>query len=383
MKIENHILDILQLYEYAMAIGKSLDYKENCDAFLKLILKRKNLNAAWILEKQNDHLITTYSIPSGQVIKTKIGIELQQELEGIATSRLFDYDDRFDAISPIEISNGYLAIYKLNALGFLVLYSKKANLTEKILTQLQPVVHKFYNSLKACKAFEEQQQLLQNLENRNQELSDYAHMVSHDLKSPLRSIDALSAWLKEDYADQLNEDANESFTLIRENVEKMDHLINGILQYSTINKNQDSTYEVDLNPLIDDIMKSIIVPKHIKFEIAPELPTIVGDTYRLQQLFQNLIENAIKYNDKSEGKIRLGIEEQGTHYQFSIQDNGKGIDKKYHEKIFNTFEKLENNPNSSGIRLSIVKKIVKLYKGEIWVESEVGIGTTFYFTLKK
>ena len=383
MKIENHILDILQLYEYAMAIGKSLDYKENCDAFLKLILKRKNLNAAWILEKQNDQLVTTYSIPSGQVIKTKIDVELKQELEGIDTSRLFVNDDRFEAISPIDISGGYLAIYKLNALGFLVLYSKKDNLTDKILNQLQPVVHKFYNSLKACKAFEEQQQLLQNLENRNQELSDYAHMVSHDLKSPLRSIDALSAWLKEDYADQLNEDANESFTLIRENVEKMDHLINGILQYSTINKNQDSTYEVDLNPLIEDIMKSIILPEYIQFEIASELPIILGDTYRLQQLFQNLIENAIKYNDKPEGRIRLSVEDQRTHYQFSIQDNGKGIDKKYHEKIFNTFEKLENNPDSSGIGLSIVKKIVKLYKGDIWVESEVGQGTTFYFTLKK
>jgi signal transduction histidine kinase len=248
---------------------------------------------------------------------------------------------------------------------------------------LQPVIDKFYNSLRACKAFEEQQNLLDSLESRNQEISDYTHMISHDLKTPLRSIDALTAWFKEDYADQLHEDATHSFTLIRENVEKMDKLINSILQYSTISKNRESSYVVDLDLMLEEIVKTINWPAHIQFNVNSKLPLIIGDHYRLQQLFKHLIENAIKYNDKEKGLIAIDVEELGEFYKFSIKDNGKGIAKKYHSKIFNTFKKLDNNTDSLGIGLSVVKRIVKMYHGDLWVDSEVGKGTTFYFTLKK
>ena len=100
-------------------------------------------------------------------------------------------------------------------------------------------------------------------------------------------------------------------------------------------------------------------------------------------MFQNLISNAIKYNDKSKGSIEIGVEDKKQYWQFFVKDNGKGIDSDYFEKIFKTFEKLENRADSSGIGLSIVKKIVELYKGEIWLESEINKGTTFYFTIKK
>jgi len=103
----------------------------------------------------------------------------------------------------------------------------------------------------------------------------------------------------------------------------------------------------------------------------------------LQQLFQNIISNAIKFIDKKKGQIDIDVSEQKTYYQFSIKDNGVGIDKKFYNKIFETFETLGNNPESSGIGLSIVKKIVDLYNGKVWLESEIKKGTTFYFTLKK
>lgn len=383
MKIENHILDILQLYEYAMAIGKTLDYNDNCEGFLKLILKRKNLNAAWILETDVDKIFTTYSIPSGQVIKTDIELELQDRLDSITDYSIFEYNDQFKSISPISVSGGYFAVYRLCSLGYLFLYSKKQNFSEKLLNQLLPVINKFYNSLRACKAFEQQQKLLTSLELRNQEISEYAHMISHDLKSPLRSIDTLSTWFKEDYAHQLKGDANSSFTLIRENVEKMDKLLNGILQYSTINKNQESSYVVDLGFMVEEITKNISWPEHIEFKVPNKLPLVIGDRYRLEQLFKHLIDNAIKYNDKDKGLIVLNVEDVGEFFKFSIQDNGIGISEKYHKKIFNTFKKLNNNSDSLGIGLSVVKRIVNMYHGDIWIDSEVGKGTTFYFTLKK
>ena len=228
----------------------------------------------------------------------------------------------------------------------------------------------------------QKQALLNELAYQNQELSDYAHMVSHDLKSPLRSIYALTSWLSEDYAEVFDSNGKNTLDLIRDNVEKMDTLISGILEYSTIGKNQIETYDVDANLLIDNILKIIHVPTNISIT-KTNLPVLRGDKYRLQQLFQNLISNAIKYNDKDQGTIKIGAEDKTDYWQFYIKDNGKGIDKSYFDKIFKTFIKLENNPDSTGIGLSIVKKIVELYGGTIWLESQVNVGTTFYFTLKK
>jgi signal transduction histidine kinase len=229
----------------------------------------------------------------------------------------------------------------------------------------------------------QRENLLVKLEHQNQELSDYAHMVSHDLKSPLRAIDTLTCWLKDDYAMKLGSEGNDSINLIRSNVEKMDTLIKGILDYSTISEVKTDFYEVDTDSLIEDIISLMLPPPNISIVKLAVLPVIRGDRYRLQQLFQNLIDNAIKYNDKATGLIEIGVENGKGFWTFFIKDNGKGIDEIYFDKIFKTFQKLENNPQSTGIGLSIVKKIVTLYGGRIWVQSELNVGTTFFFTIKK
>ncbi|GAA3629426.1 sensor histidine kinase [Flavivirga jejuensis] len=229
----------------------------------------------------------------------------------------------------------------------------------------------------------QREKLLNELAHQNQELSDYAHMVSHDLKSPLRSIDALTSWLNSDYHDKLDDSGKDNIKLIRDNVEKMDTLITGILEYSTIGKNQLESYDVDLNKIIDNILNVIEIPKHISIVKKGSLPVLIGNKYRLQQLFQNLIDNAINNNDKTSGLIEIGVKSQENFWEFYIKDNGKGIDAPYFDKIFKTFHKLENNTQSTGIGLSIVKKIIDLYDGKIWLTSQLGKGTTFYFTIKK
>ena len=198
--------------------------------------------------------------------------------------------------------------------------------------------------------------LLNNLSLKNQELNDYAHMVSHDLKSPIQNIDTLTSWLKDDYLEKLNEKGEETILLIRKNVEKIDTLINGMLDYSTIDKWQTEYYDVDLNVLLDDILDTIQIPENISIGINHKLPIIKGNKYRLQQLFQNLIENAIKFNDKPNGYIKIGYKDKKNFWKFYIKDNGKGIDKVYHDKIFIIFQKLDYDQNSTGIGLSIVKK---------------------------
>lgn len=382
MKIENHIFDILQLYEYSMSIGKSLNYKNNCDLFLQMILKRKKLNAVWIIEQEKDKIKTTYSIPLANKYKTQTYSELNTILNEIEDYKQFNFTTIFKPISPINNQSGYLTIFNLKEQGFLFLYSKKEHLKQLFLLQINAVVNKFSISLKACKAFKQQQKLLINLEEQNQDLSDYAHMVSHDLKSPLRSIDSLTAWLKEDYKEAFDANGLKTLNLIRNNVEKMDKLINGILEYSTIGKNKVEFYDVDLNNLIDTILDSIQIPSHINIT-KTNLPIIKGDKHRLQQLFQNLIGNAIKYNDKAKGIISIDVKDKENYWAFFIKDNGKGIEETYFNKIFKTFETLEKNPDSTGIGLSIVKKIVDLYGGKIWLESQIKIGSTFYFTLNK
>ena len=226
--------------------------------------------------------------------------------------------------------------------------------------------------------------LLSNLEKQNLELNDYAHMITHDLQSPLQSIEALTTWLKGDYADKIDDAGKDIIRLIGENVEKMDSLIKNIYEYTTIDKIYNKKREIDLNILLKELLPSIKNPKNISIEIQDNLPTVSGDNYRLNLLFYHLIDNAIKYNDKGDkGLVEILCEDNLNFWKFCIRDNGKGIENQYLDKIFSAFQKLNNDSQSSGIGLSIVKKIVEVYYGNITIKSNPGIETLVIFTLKK
>ncbi len=230
---------------------------------------------------------------------------------------------------------------------------------------------------------DQKESLLQNLRKSNDELQEYAHIVSHDLKSPLRSINALMSWIREDNEGKLDNVSLQNMDLIETTLEKMELLISDVLEYSSIGSNSLNRDDVDLNDLVEDLKRILFLPDHININILNPLPVVKGEKTKLQQLFQNLISNAIKFNDKAHGIIEIDVKEETSFYQFSISDNGVGIDKQYHNKIFKIFHALNKSKDSTGIGLTIVKKIIDLYKGEIWIESEVGQGTIFYFTLKK
>jgi signal transduction histidine kinase len=163
----------------------------------------------------------------------------------------------------------------------------------------------------------------------------------------------------------------------------MDLLIKGILDYSAIEKQNDDDRIIDLNILVDEILRTNSVQSNVDIEIKNELPKIFGNDFRFKQLFQNLIQNAIKYNDKENIEIEIGSTEDENEFSFYIKDNGIGIPEIYQNKIFDIFSKLENNDSSSGIGLSIVKKIIEFYKGKIWLESQENKGTIFYFTIAR
>ncbi|WP_046755060.1 PAS domain-containing sensor histidine kinase [Kordia jejudonensis] len=227
-------------------------------------------------------------------------------------------------------------------------------------------------------------ELLENLKRSNKELQDFAHIVSHDLKSPLRSINALISWFQEDYEEVLDAEATETFDKLNNKLEQMDALIDGILRYSSIaNNNSLPRQNVAIEEVLQEIETILYIPDHIAFVYPTNLPTINADKTRIKQLFQNLISNAINYIDKENGKIEVRFEEQKDYWKFAVADNGVGIAKSYHDKIFKIFQTLDKKGKSTGIGLSIVKKIIELYNGEIYLESEAQKGTTFFFTIKK
>lgn len=229
----------------------------------------------------------------------------------------------------------------------------------------------------------QREELLKNLALQNEELNEYAHVVSHDLKAPLRNIDTLVSWVIEDNKDGMGEGCLNSLNLVLSNVEKMDFLIKGILDYSTIDRLESEDRQINFNIVVDEVLRTILVPKNIQITVQENFPNLFGNALRFKQVFQNLIQNAIKYNDKENGTIEVGFHEKENHFEFFVKDNGMGIDAAYFDRIFKVFTKLESNNSSSGIGLSIVKKIVQFYNGEIWLESQLEKGTTFYFTLPK
>lgn len=383
MKLENHISDILQLYEYSMSIGKTLDYNQNCDQFLKLLLKRINFNACWILKKKSNTYTSQYSIPVGDAIVIEYSQQLEALFVQINDYKIFPITEIIEKTSPIKIKNGEVLILNLKEEGYLFLYSKDKSFDKKLNRQLYPVIQKFSHALKACRAFSQQQLLLNKLEESNQDLNNYAHVVSHDLKSPIRNIETLVSWLESELPESSDKNSRNYIDLIHQNILKMEKLINSILDYSVISNKEYYVSSINSNNLISDIIKTNYIPDHFQIKAPKNLPIIFGDQYRLHQLFQNLLTNAVKYNNKPKGLIEIGYRELKDFHKFSVKDNGIGIKKDYHEKIFETFQKLENSQDSAGIGLSIVRKIVRSYKGTVWLESELGKGTTFFFTLSK
>ncbi|MEM8858765.1 MAG: ATP-binding protein, partial [Chloroflexota bacterium] len=228
-----------------------------------------------------------------------------------------------------------------------------------------------------------------DLEQSNEELEEFAYVVSHDLRAPLRGIASLSSWLEMDYADSLDEGGHEMLSLMNNRVRRLEALIEGILEFSRVGRQETRKTEVDLSQLMDDVLDNLAPNDNFKLNIQPDLPIVFGERLRLMQVFQNLIDNAIKYSDpqKAENWVKLTCKKDNDQWVFCISDNGLGIDSKYHKKVFQIFQTLsideEQNAESTGVGLSLVRKIIQLHGGRIWIESIPGEGSQFLFTLPR
>jgi signal transduction histidine kinase len=239
----------------------------------------------------------------------------------------------------------------------------------------------------------DRKQIQSALEARNQELDSFVHIVSHDLKAPLRAVSNLSQWIEDDLEGVLSGDTQQHMTLLRSRVDRMAATIlqgrgyanDGLLDYARIGRTDESSKPVSVAELLAEAIESLDPPPTFSIVIAPNLPTLNTKRLFLSQVFTNLIGNAIVHHNRSDGSIQISCQERGDFYEFGVIDNGPGIAPENHQKIFTIFQAVnpQNRSDSTGIGLAIVNKIVETEGGTIRLESLLGQGAAFYFTWPK
>jgi light-regulated signal transduction histidine kinase (bacteriophytochrome) len=227
----------------------------------------------------------------------------------------------------------------------------------------------------------------EELARSNAELEQFAYVASHDLQEPLRMVSSYVQLLARRYKDRLDADANDFIDYAVDGANRMQQLINDLLTYSRIGTIKKDFKSTDCEALLAQVLENLqvaITESNALIEHEP-LPTITCDGMKIGQVFQNLINNAIKFCNLHPPHIRISAEEQDDAWIFSVRDNGIGIDPKYAERIFLIFQRLHdrNTYPGTGIGLSICKKIVERHGGRIWVASHPGEGSTFYFSIPK
>ncbi|MEO5340873.1 MAG: response regulator [Magnetococcus sp. MYC-9] len=246
---------------------------------------------------------------------------------------------------------------------------------------------------------------LRELESANRELNDFAYIISHDLKAPFRAIGSLTSWLASDFAGRLGVEGLELVNLLQGRADRLNGLISSLLQYVRVSRVNESLQDVDLQRLVPQVIKGLRPPEEMEVVVETPLPTIRFEPRRAEQIFHSLIENAIRFMDKSVGVVRIaclgevataaglpegeapspaGSGDEGW-WQFRVSDNGPGIDPAHFEKIFGVFQTLQarDSQETSGMGLALVRKIVHKFGGRIWLTSQPGEGSHFYFTLPK
>lgn len=242
-------------------------------------------------------------------------------------------------------------------------------------------------ALEKGKLYEETIRISLEIQQRNKELDDFTYVVSHDLKEPLISVEGFSRILQSDYAEVIQPEGRGYLDSIVSASTRMKGLIDDLLMLSRMSRPMEAFRMVPVKPIIEEIksdMEFTIRQKKVRMVVPDDLPRVYGDETQLKVLFRNLIGNAIKFNDKPEPVIEVAFHNaENNSYLFTVRDNGIGIEPEFYEKIFVIFQRLHPREQyeGSGAGLAIVKKIIERHRGRVWVESEMGRGSTFFLTL--
>jgi len=299
--------------------------------------------------------------------------------------------DLFQKTISGEIDH-YVIEKRIQAKDGRIIYIRKtvtAVIDEKDKTQFvivlnDDITERIANDEKIGKLNKELGVQVEKLEEANKELESFSYSVSHDLRAPLRAIDGFSKIILEDNEDEFSDESKRLLNVIIKNSRKMATLIDDLLEFSRITRRI-----VEFKPInFDEIVNGIIEEQALDHSIftIETLPSVKGEPTLMKQVFSNLIGNAVKFSsNKEKPRIEIGVSEKSEFYEFFVKDNGVGFDMAYYDKVFGVFQRLHTDEEfkGTGVGLAIVLKVVMRHQGKVWAESEVGVGTTFYFTLPK
>ncbi|MFH1428187.1 MAG: PAS domain S-box protein [Candidatus Margulisiibacteriota bacterium] len=243
----------------------------------------------------------------------------------------------------------------------------------------------FWDITERKRADDELRVKTEELECTNKELESFAYAASHDLKAPLRAINNLVSWIEEDMKSDMKKETREKVSLLHSRVNRMDKLLDDLLLYARIGKVERKTEVVDVRKVIEDIIDLLDPPKGFKIDLLGDMPVFETEKVNLEHVLENLIDNAVKHHDRKEGHIKISIKDIDCCYEFTVADDGPGIDKKCHGKVFQLFQTLKprDEVEGSGMGLALVKKIIEAYGGYLILDSEPGRGTSVQFTWPK
>ena len=413
--ISNIIVTLSSLYELLLKIGQSFDIQENAEAFLKTLMLQQNLAfAAYYTLEHSDVMTKVHSIPKTEIEHNKLDATLISALVQEKFNILKESDSSFNCISQLtKLPQKEFVVYFAGAKSILVLGKKNDSFDRHDLIKSELVLNKFglfMESLEShhrikdeIKIKEEQAKIIrQNNEKlkkqnddlmkyiqSNNELEKFAYRVAHDIKSPLNTIISFSKLFEMTSKGNMSEEQTEFLKYIVDAGTQMGMLISGILDYSKINGDELKLKRINVYQLIEKIRNLLY---HNLSEtngkiIVNDLPEfIIADETKIKQVFLNLITNALKFKKKNVPPEVIINGDAGEHeFTFSISDNGIGIPEESKEKVFELFSKAQNNHHfdGHGIGLSTCQQIVNQHTGEIWIESELDVGTIFYFTIQK
>jgi signal transduction histidine kinase len=217
----------------------------------------------------------------------------------------------------------------------------------------------------------------------NRDLKTFVHVAAHDLKAPIRAVGTLADWIRADCEDKIGAESKAHLDLLSNRAVRLSRHIDRILEYSEVSSGNGPAGPVDLHEVVHEVLEKIAPPPGLEVVIEDELPVVAADRTRMVQIFENLLSNAVRYMDKPTGSVRIGCVPEGDGWRFHVSDTGPGIEERFFSKVFAMFQTLSprDEVEATGMGLPIVKRIVELYGGTIWLESVVGQGSTFYFTL--
>lgn len=388
-EIDAAIIASQSLTELAYSTISYLNKLLPSSSYVNISVKNDNHPEFTIITKQLDFKSPFRKLPD-HIIKKLIDGE-HHKVRQLSVSKQLSALDNEIAQQGIESYVLIPLLYNEELMGTLNIFSKEddQNLLEYVeLIQgtgrdLAIGIKQFSLQDTIATKNDELESRLKELETTHEELQNFSYIVSHDLKAPLRAISSLAQWLENDYRDRLGAEGQEYLSMLVNRTDRLHHLIEGVLEYSRIGRRDLEKKNIDVMSLIKTTLDLLTIPESVAIIIEDDLPEVWFNPTQLQQVFQNLIGNSIKFMNKSDGEVRISCSQREGEAKFSIEDNGPGISQDHSEKIFKIFQTLHarDDIESTGIGLTIVKKIIELNSGKIWLDTSYTEGTRLYFTI--